>query len=162
MLEYWENTLETQATKSRDGWLKTGDVAIVKNDQFWIVDRKKELIKVNGLQVAPAELEALLLEHDSVADAAVVGVTVSGNELPRAYVVLREESKNHDALATSIQKFVADRVAKHKHLRGGVVVVREIPKLASGKILRKVVREWAKAEKTEKLDSQTRYRKSRL
>lgn len=77
-LGYWRNEEASRETLSSDGWLKTGDVAVhdPKSDLFWIVDRKKELIKVNGLQVAPAELEALLLENDDVADAAVVGITV--------------------------------------------------------------------------------------
>jgi 4-coumarate--CoA ligase len=73
-LRYWRNEAATKESLSPDGWLKTGDVAIVKDGWFWIVDRKKELIKVNALQVAPAELEAVLLEHDGVADAAVVGI----------------------------------------------------------------------------------------
>lgn len=77
-LGYWRNEQATKETLSSDGWLKTGDVAVYepKNKHFWIVDRKKELIKVNGLQVAPAELEALLLENDDVADAAAVGITM--------------------------------------------------------------------------------------
>lgn len=76
-LRYWNNEAATRDSLSPDGWLRTGDVAIVNNEgSFWIVDRKKELIKVNALQVAPAELEAVLLEHDSIADAAVVGVTL--------------------------------------------------------------------------------------
>lgn len=76
-LRYWKNEAATRDSLSPDGWLRTGDVAIVNNEgSFWIVDRKKELIKVNALQVAPAELEAVLLEHDSIADAAVVGVTL--------------------------------------------------------------------------------------
>ena len=97
-LGYWKNDAATRDTLT-DGWLKTGDVAIVRNDRFWIVDRKKvnsssnhilaflgvpteqnqEMIKVNALQVAPAELEAVLLENDDVADAAVVGVTLFVN-----------------------------------------------------------------------------------
>jgi acyl-CoA synthetase (AMP-forming)/AMP-acid ligase II len=76
-LGYWGNEEATKECLSEDGWLKTGDIAVC-NDQgyFWIVDRKKELIKVNALQVAPAELEAVLLENEDVADAAVVGITL--------------------------------------------------------------------------------------
>ncbi|KAI4192650.1 MAG: hypothetical protein LQ350_008601, partial [Teloschistes chrysophthalmus] len=73
-LGYWRNPAATQDTISPDGWLKTGDVAMTKNNKFWIVDRKKELIKIKGFQVAPAELEAVLLNNDHVDDAAVVGV----------------------------------------------------------------------------------------
>jgi acyl-CoA synthetase (AMP-forming)/AMP-acid ligase II len=74
-LGYWKNEVATKESLSSDGWLKTGDVAVVDDrGWFWIVDRKKELIKVNALQVAPAELESVLLEHDDIADAAVVGI----------------------------------------------------------------------------------------
>lgn len=76
-LRYWRNEEATRECLSEDGWLKTGDIAVCNDDgYFWIVDRKKELIKVNALQVAPAELEAVLLEHEHVADAAVVGITL--------------------------------------------------------------------------------------
>jgi acyl-CoA synthetase (AMP-forming)/AMP-acid ligase II len=145
MLKYWDNERETRETKTEAGWLKTGDIAITRKDKFFIVDRKKELIKVNGLQVAPAELEAVLLENENIADAGVVGVTLDGNEFPRAYVVLQTRAQG---ITTSqdIQKFVADRVAKHKRLAGGVQVVPEVPRLASGKILRKQLREWAKRD----------------
>ena len=73
----------TKESKTEDDWFKTGDVAVCKNRNWWIVERKKELIKVNGLQVVPAELEAVLLEHEDVADATTVGITVHGEELPR-------------------------------------------------------------------------------
>jgi acyl-CoA synthetase (AMP-forming)/AMP-acid ligase II len=76
-LGYWRNEKATAETLVGDGWLRTGDVAVCdEKGMFWIVDRKKELIKVNGLQVAPAELEAVLLENEMVADAAVVGITL--------------------------------------------------------------------------------------
>lgn len=76
-LRYWDNEAATREALSPDGWLKTGDVALASAEgHFWIVDRKKELIKVNALQVAPAELEAVLLEHNDIADAAVVGITL--------------------------------------------------------------------------------------
>ncbi|GME22541.1 4-coumarate-ligase [Neofusicoccum parvum] len=75
-LGYWRNEQATRETLSSDGWLRTGDVAVERDGWFWIVDRKKELIKVNGLQVAPAELEAVLLEHEDIADVAVVGITL--------------------------------------------------------------------------------------
>ena len=76
-LGYWRNEQATKESLSPDGWLKTGDIA-VRNSKgyYYIVDRKKELIKVNALQVAPAELEAVLLENDAVADAACVGITL--------------------------------------------------------------------------------------
>jgi 4-coumarate--CoA ligase len=129
----------------------------------------QELIKVNALQVAPAELEAALLENDNVADAAVVGITLyvhitglepkrpkkliwganrDGNEWPRAYVVVQEASRGK-VTPKDIQDWLAPRVAKHKRLVGGVVFIDEVPKLASGKIQRKTMREWAKRDAAE-------------
>lgn len=112
---------------------------------WWIVDRKKELIKVNGLQVSPAELEAILLEMPEVADAAVVGIVLGGEELPRAYVALQPASKGKTTEA-DIRRFMHDRVAKYKRLAGGIMFLDEIPKLPSGKIVRKLVKEWAKRD----------------
>ncbi|OAX79508.1 hypothetical protein ACJ72_06170 [Emergomyces africanus] len=145
---YWKNEEATRETMLPDGWLRTGDIAVARGDWFWIVDRKKELIKVNALQVAPAELEAALLEHDGIADAAVVGMTIDDEEFPRAYVVLKENAQQGNSQVTpaEIQEWLKPRVAKHKWLTGGVVVVDEVPKSPSGKILRKVMREWAKRD----------------
>jgi acyl-CoA synthetase (AMP-forming)/AMP-acid ligase II len=76
-LRYWRNEKATRESLNSEGWLQTGDVAVInEHGMFWIVDRKKELIKVNGLQVAPAELEGVLLKHENIADAAVVGITM--------------------------------------------------------------------------------------
>ena len=88
----------------------------------------------------------MLLEHPDVADAAVVGVTIhEGEECPLAYVVLRpRDSDSTTITACDLQFFVASRVAKHKRLTGGVIFIPEVPKFASGKIIRKVVKEWAK------------------
>ncbi|KAF2708014.1 acetyl-CoA synthetase-like protein [Pleomassaria siparia CBS 279.74] len=142
---YWRNPRETKESISPDGWLKTGDVAVVKDGWFWIVDRKKELIKVNALQVAPAELEAVLLEFDPIADAAAVGITLEGQEWPRAYVHLKDEFKGKTT-EKEIHAHMKEKVAKHKQLVGGIVFVDEIPKLQSGKIVRKVVKDWAKRD----------------
>ncbi|CAH0000021.1 unnamed protein product [Clonostachys byssicola] len=148
-LGYWRNEAATKETLDKDGWLKTGDIAICdEKGFFWIVDRKKELIKVNALQVAPAELEAALLENEHVADAAVVGITLNGSEWPRAYVVIQEASQGK-VTPSDIQKWLAPRVSKHKLLAGGVVFIDEVPKLASGKIQRKTMREWAKRDAAE-------------
>ena len=98
-----------------------------KGALFHIVDRVKELIKVKGLQVAPAELESLLLEREDVADAAVVGVIINGEELPRAYVVKTPNGKN--TLEEDVADWLASRVAKYKQLKGGVVFVDAIPKV---------------------------------
>jgi 4-coumarate--CoA ligase len=145
---YWRNEKATKESLDDGRWLHTGDIGIKRGDNFWIVDRIKELIKVNGLQVPPAELEGLLLEHEGVADAACVGITLHGNELPRAYVVLQDSAKGRTSEA-DIQKFVADRVAKHKRLMGGVKFVDEVPKLPSGKIVRKLMKEWSKRDVAE-------------
>ena len=100
-------------------------------------------LTVQGLQVAPAELEAILLEHQDVADAAVAGIIVDNEESPRAYVVLQAEAQ---VTAKELQHFVSQKVAKHKRLTGGIKFIQEVPKFASGKIVRKVVKEWAKVD----------------
>ena len=146
MLGYWNNEETTRESCTPDGWVKTGDVVVVKDHKWWVVDRKKELIKVNGLQVAPAELEALLLQHETITDAAVVGLEVDGNEYPRAYVVLRSDVRPDELTEMGVQKYVAGSTAKHKHLRGGVQFKQSIPRLQSGKIMRSKIRDWAKQD----------------
>ncbi|KAK8081712.1 hypothetical protein PG996_000493 [Apiospora saccharicola] len=148
---YWNKPAETAATLHVDAdgtrWLKTGDIAYVEkygSGGLWhVVDRLKELIKVKGNQVAPAELEGVLLESKAVSDAAVVGVTIGGEELPRAYIVPNPEIK---ASEQEIAQWMEGRVVRYKRLAGGVVFVDEIPKNPSGKILRKLLRERAKEE----------------
>jgi len=121
-LGYWRNEKATKETFDSDGFLKTGDVAVRDNKGwYWIVDRKKELIKVKGFQVAPAELEAVLLENDDIADAAVVGLQGEHEELPRAYVVLKNSAKGKVS-EREIQQWTQQHVAKHKRLDGGVKV----------------------------------------
>ncbi|KAL8688569.1 MAG: hypothetical protein Q9224_004850 [Gallowayella concinna] len=142
-LGYWKNDKATRDTITHDGWLKTGDVAVLRDDRLYMVDRKKELIKVKGFQVAPAELEAVLLEHDDIADAAVVGMQISHHERPRAYVMLKPQAM-HRTKEEDIHAWIRTRVSPHKYLTGGIAFVDEVPKSASGKILRKVMREWAK------------------
>lgn len=105
----------------------------------------QELIKYKGLQVAPAELEALLLSHERIADAAVIGVPYQGTEAPRAYVVADGISE------AAIKDFVKANLAPHKQLRGGVVFVHVVPKSPSGKILRKELRKMADMEAKAKL-----------
>ena len=105
----------------------------------------QELIKYKGIQVAPAELEALLLSHDLINDAAVIGVPApdgSGNELPRAYVVADKSTITEQ----QIKDYVKQNLAQHKQLRGGVIWLDAIPKSPSGKILRRELRELAKKE----------------
>jgi acyl-CoA synthetase (AMP-forming)/AMP-acid ligase II len=131
----------TAATIDADGWLHTGDAATVSADgTVRITDRLKELIKVKGYQVAPAALECLLCAHPSVADAAVVGVPDElAGEVPKAFVVARGEVVPDELMA-----WVAERVAPHKRIRA-VEVVDTIPKLPSGKILRRLLRDGASA-----------------
>ncbi|KAL4914625.1 hypothetical protein BDW62DRAFT_219918 [Aspergillus aurantiobrunneus] len=144
-LGYWKNEAATREALDGQGWLRTGDVMVRRGDWFWVVDRKKELIKVNALQVAPAELEAVLLEHEGIADAGVVGVRVgAGEERPRAYVRLQEGTRLQES---EIEEYMRQRVARHKWLAGGVKIVDEIPRLASGKIQRRVLKEWARSER---------------
>ncbi|TVY68717.1 4-coumarate--CoA ligase-like [Lachnellula suecica] len=147
MKGYWRKP-EATAEMFVDGpdgrWMKTGDIAYVDaKKRFFIVDRMKELIKVKGNQVAPAELEGVLLEHPELQDACVVGVTIDGEEIPRAYVVPQEGAK---LIGEEVADWLAKRVSKFKRLTGGVVIVDAVPKNPSGKILRKILRERAKAE----------------
>jgi 4-coumarate--CoA ligase len=131
MKGYWRNPGATSEVfvDGPDGrWMKTGDIAYVDSEgRFFIVDRLKELIKVKGNQVAPAELEALLLEHPQLSDACVVGVTINGEEWPRAYVVVKESEKRK-AEEKEVAEWLSKRVSKHKRLIGGVVFVDMIPK----------------------------------
>ncbi|KAK3707633.1 hypothetical protein LTR37_011981 [Vermiconidia calcicola] len=145
-LGYWRNEQATRDTFDSQGFLKTGDIA-VRDDSgwYWIVDRKKELIIVKGHQVAPAELEALLLENEHVADAAVCAIQRKHEELPRAYVVLKDSSKAKVS-EKDIQEWTAARVAKHKRLDGGVKFIDEVPKSPTGKIQRRQMRELARQE----------------
>ncbi|KAK5683429.1 hypothetical protein LTS10_004961 [Elasticomyces elasticus] len=146
MKGYWRKPEATAETMTPDRWLKTGDIAYRDKDRLiYIVDRKKELIKVKGNQVAPAELESLLLDHPAVLDAAVVGVVINGEELPRAYVAI-QPTHTQTFATKELASWLAERVAPHKRLAGGVVVTEAIPKNPSGKILRKLLRERAKEE----------------
>lgn len=139
MLGYLNSPEATAATIDAQGWLHTGDIGHMDSDgHLYIVDRLKELIKVKGFQVPPAELEALLLTHPAIADAAVIGrADDESGEIPVAFVVLRPGS---EATAEQIQEFVAGKVATYKQVRE-VVFIDAIPKSASGKILRRVLRD---------------------
>lgn len=127
---------EQTAATIVDGWLKTGDLGHYNEDKLiFVTDRLKELIKVKGFQVAPAELEEVLRDHPDVEDAAVIGVEDPKlGEVPKAYIVGK---KNHTVIANDLLEFVAKRVAKYKNIKGGIEVVDSIPKNASGKILRR-------------------------
>jgi acyl-CoA synthetase (AMP-forming)/AMP-acid ligase II len=137
MRGYLDDPEATAATVDEDGWLHTGDVGRADEDGYVVlVDRVKELIKYKGYQVAPAELEAVLVEHPAVAEAAVVGrPDEEAGEVPKAFVALAGEATEEEIMA-----FVAERVAPYKKLRA-LEVVDEIPKSPSGKILRRVLNE---------------------
>ncbi|RKO98048.1 hypothetical protein CXG81DRAFT_12166 [Caulochytrium protostelioides] len=123
-------------------WFKTGDIAVIDASGFFrIVDRVKELIKVQGFQVAPAELEGLLLEHPGIADCAVIAHQADEGELPRGFIVRAQTPEGEALTAETVQAFVASRVVSYKHLRGGVVFVDSIPKSSAGKILRRLLRD---------------------
>jgi len=124
----------------RDGWLHTGDIGYYDETfEFFIVDRLKELIKYKGHQVPPAELEGILLSHKDILDAAVVGKPdEEAGELPTAFVVKRP---NSNLMEKDVQDFVSAAVSPIKRLRGGVMFTAHIPKTASGKILRRELRD---------------------
>ena len=137
MKGYFENPEATAQTLDGEGWLHTGDVATLDEEgNFFIVDRLKELIKYKGLQVAPAELEAVLLQHPAVADCAVYPrADPEAGELPIGAVVLAQGAT---ATIDELLQFVAARVGPQHKLRG-IRLVSAIPKSASGKILRRVL-----------------------
>ncbi|HKR22046.1 MAG TPA: long-chain fatty acid--CoA ligase, partial [Pyrinomonadaceae bacterium] len=142
MKGYLNNPEATAQTIDPDGWLHTGDIGYADEDgHFFIVDRAKELIKYKGLQVAPAELEAVLLTHPCIADAAVIPCPDDeAGEVPKAIVVLKQAAEPE-----SIMEFVAERVAPHKKIRY-VEFMETIPKSPSGKILRRVLVDMERAK----------------
>jgi acyl-CoA synthetase (AMP-forming)/AMP-acid ligase II len=144
MLGYLNRPKETAETIDKDGFLHTGDIGYLdSNDCLYIVDRLKELIKVKGLQVPPAELEDLLLSHPSIADCAVIGVPdPKTGETPKAFVVKRDIMLNEK----EVYDYVASRMAPYKHLKGGVQFVESIPRSPAGKILRRELRDAEKAK----------------
>jgi len=131
----------TAATLVGDGWMRTGDIAMFDDDGFlFVVDRAKELIKCNAYQIAPAELEAVLVSHPAVAEAAVVpSPDDEHGEVPKAFVVLKSPASAEELIA-----FVAERVAPYKKVRR-LAVVDSIPKSPAGKLLRRVLIERERA-----------------
>lgn len=151
-LGYYRNEKATRETFG-DGWLRTGDEVELrlhpetKDPHLFVVDRVKELIKVSGFQVAPAELEGHLLDHPLVADCAVIPVENDrSGEVPKAFVVLAKDAGvDHGAAEKQLKDWVSEHKSKHKHLRGGVEFLSAIPKSPSGKILRRLLRDREKA-----------------
>jgi acyl-CoA synthetase (AMP-forming)/AMP-acid ligase II len=140
MKGYLNRPDETAAAIDADGWYHTGDVGYVDEEGwFFIVDRTKELIKYKGMQVAPAELEALLLTHPAVLDAAVIRkADAEAGEVPKAFVVLKPDDASQKTSAEVIMSWVGQRVAPHKRIRH-LEFIEQIPKSASGKILRRLL-----------------------
>ena len=137
MQGYLNNPEATREVIDAEGWFHSGDIGYVDVDgDYYIVDRLKELIKYKGYQVAPAELEAVLLHHPAVSDAAVIGIPdEEAGELPKAFVVCRDPVS-----AEEVMDHVAAHVAPYKRIRE-VAFVEQIPKAPSGKILRRLLRE---------------------
>jgi acyl-CoA synthetase (AMP-forming)/AMP-acid ligase II len=135
---YFENPEANKSSFDDEGFFHTGDIAYCdgKTKIWYIVDRKKELIKVRGFQVAPPELEGVLLSHPDIVDAAVIGVE-SGekdSESPRAYVVRRPGSDVSKLDEAAVKAYLKPKLASYKKLDGGVRFVESIPKNASGKV----------------------------
>ena len=146
---YLNNAAGTANAFSSDGYFKTGDIGYVdEKGNFYITDRVKELIKYKGFQVAPAELEGVLSGHLKVNDVAVLGLydATQATEIPRAYIVPAPGVQRSRETEQEIADWLAARVASHKRLRAGVRFVDEIPKTASGKILRRVLKQKAMQE----------------
>uniref|UniRef100_A0A914Y2M1 Uncharacterized protein n=1 Tax=Panagrolaimus superbus TaxID=310955 RepID=A0A914Y2M1_9BILA len=139
MMGYLGKPEATAEAIDNEGWLHTGD--LIKYDihgNIYSIDRLKEIIKVKGYQVAPAELEDLLLSHQDISDAAVIGISDEKfGEIPKAFVV----KSNEKLTEKQIQEFMHDKTASYKHLKGGIEFVKMIPKSPAGKILRRFLRE---------------------
>lgn len=146
MLYYLNKPEATENAIDTDGWYRTGDVGHFDEEgQLYIVDRVKDLIKCMDQQVAPAELEDLIMKHPFVLQAAVAGVPhVTFGEAPRAFVVLSEDETmglDEEYVADQLKKLVAENAGYHKHLHGGVQFLDNLPKSDSGKYLRRELKE---------------------
>ncbi len=137
MKGYYENRQATAEAITEDGWLRTGDIVRMDADGYvWVLDRKKELIKYKGFQVPPAEIEGVLLEHEGIADAAVIGkADLEAGEIPKAFVVRKSGA---EITADQVMDFVATKLATFKHVRE-VEFIDAVPKNPSGKILRRAL-----------------------
>ena len=145
VMGYLNNDKATKETFDNDGYLHTGDQGkIDEGGVITIVDRIKELIKVKGIGVAPAELEDLLLGHDKVEDVAVLGIPDDYNgEVPKAYVQLKSDQKAGQEVGKELIKYVKEKKVNYKAVKE-IEFIDEIPKSASGKILRRILRDQAK------------------
>ena len=137
----YRNATEATASVLKDGWYWSGDVAVCDADGFYkIVDRRKEMIKFKGFPIAPAEVEAVLMEHPAVKDCGVIGLPDDdAGEIPCAFIVLGQDHAPDDLKAESLKKHVAERLTSYKQPRE-IRFVKTIPRNPSGKILRKDLR----------------------
>jgi acyl-CoA synthetase (AMP-forming)/AMP-acid ligase II len=144
MQGYWQKPEDTAETLPGGGWIRTGDIVQMDEEGYvTILDRKKEMIKYKGYQIAPAELEALLMEHPAVMDSAVIPKRdAESGEVPKAFVLLRQ---GQDASIEDLMRFVEERVAPYKKVRE-IEFVDAIPKTPSGKILRRELIEQERAK----------------
>ncbi|GJQ76618.1 hypothetical protein Trydic_g15480 [Trypoxylus dichotomus] len=143
MKGYYKNEKATKEAFTQDGWMKTGDIAYYDEDgYFFIVDRIKELIKYKGFQIAPAELEQILLTNPKIQDAGVIGVPDEDcGEIPLAFIVKQPSATLNEG---EVKEHLAKFVSKNKYLYGGVRFIQEIPRTPSGKILRKELKKLLK------------------
>lgn len=151
---YFENEAANRESFDAQGFFHTGDIMYCdgRTKLWYIVDRKKELIKVRGFQVAPPEIEAVLLQHPQIVDCAVIGIPADelDGDWPRAYVVRRtpvDAAQPSSLTEQDVVEYAGRQLARYKRLEGGVRFVDAIPKNASGKILKRIIREWATEER---------------
>ncbi|RIB10217.1 hypothetical protein C2G38_1874787, partial [Gigaspora rosea] len=143
MKGYLNNKEATDAVFDKDGFFCTGDIVFVdEQGNFFVVGRKRDIIKYQNFYVAPSELESILLTHEAVSDAAVVGYysEKEATEIPTAYVTIKNGYKQSQALAEKVQSFVDEKVLPYKRLRGGILFIDKIPKNAFGKTLRRLLK----------------------
>lgn len=139
MRGYLNNPAATAETFTTDGWIRTGDIGYVKNENWYIVDRTKNLIKVRGWQVSPAEIEAALLEHPDIIDAGVIGIP-SGNGCGQSAAAFIKKREGSQLDLEGVRTFLATVLARYKNVEK-VEFVDSIPRNPTGKILRRVLRE---------------------
>ena len=165
---YLNNAEQTDACLTADGWFKTGDIGYEDaNGNLYLTDRAKDMIKYKGYQIAPTELEDILLGHPHVKDAAVIGVANEDlqTEVPLAYLVLQDSVHETEAMAVSILGSLKERVAHYKHLRGGIVWIPQVPKSAAGKVLKRELKDRVKTVDRERIlgaVTYTLYRQAKL
>ncbi|VDN27123.1 unnamed protein product [Cylicostephanus goldi] len=141
MLGYFNMSSEDENVIDEKGWLRTGDLMYYDDDRFYyVVGRVKDLIKVNGIQVSPSELEDVILTHPSVKEVAVIGIDhPESGQVPKALVVL-EDGADQQSISLKIKALVIQKLSHTKQLRGGVQICAELPRTSTGKIKRSELR----------------------